>query len=158
MLNSDIFEYEVGLNLVSKVKGSSKFSYAVAKNIQKLTSEVEAIRAGFDQLAEEDQTEAQTYENARLEIVNKYSSKAGDFTIGDHLPFIEDKPGFFAELNTLQAGYSRLLGVLQDANSKVDAILKEEFAGKLDFHKVRAEDLPDGLAPSEVIAIDFMLE
>ena len=158
MLNRDIFEYKAGLEVVSKIKGSSKFSYAVAKNIRKLAEEVDAIRAGFDTVAQEDQASVQAYEVARVKLINEYSSKAGDPTVTDHLPFIEEQAKFFEELNKLKESNSKAADMLQVVNNKIDKVLKEEFAGKLDFYKVRAEDLPDGLSPNEVLAVDFMLE
>lgn len=157
MKNSDVFEYREALDAVNKIKGNSKFSYAVAKNMRILDNEIEAIRNGFTNLSDTDSESFNIYETSRLRLVGKYSSRADDSTVQDHAPFIEDMVGFQVELQELKEKHIDALTKARDVQIANTKVLDEEFVGELELFKIANEYLPDELDAQQIFVLDFMI-
>jgi len=139
-----------GLHAVSGLKGA-KWSYGVAKNINNLKSEIEALQKSITP-----SKEFSEYNNKRLALAQKYAiKKEGNpqtVKIGNTEEYlIKDKNKFNKELKPLQKEYQKALDEREKQMKEFEEILKEEI--KIDLHMVDSDNIPEEITPAQVTAV-----
>ncbi|MFA5395224.1 MAG: hypothetical protein WC346_04320 [Methanogenium sp.] len=139
-----------GLHAVSGLKGA-KWAYAVAKNINNLKSEIEALQKSIAP-----SKEFSEYNNKRLELAQKHAAKEKGvpkkIKIGNTEEYlIADKNKFNKELKPLQKKYKKALDERDKQMKDFEEILKEEV--KIDLHMVDSDYIPEEITPAQVTAV-----
>ena len=139
-----------GLQAVSELPGA-KWAYGVARNIEKLRSEVEALQKAYT--ASE---EFVAYENQRIELAQKYSIKKKGVPqtvkVGQTTEYlIADQDKFNQELIKLQKKYKKAIDERQKQIDDFNEILKEEV--EIDLYKIFSDYIPEGITPAQLSVI-----
>jgi hypothetical protein len=133
MTKEKVLELFKGLQGVANLSGV-KFSYAVAKNINLLKSEIEALDKALE-----------PYDKLRIELVKKYAKKdknGREVVMGNNY-VIDDRKAFSDELKELQDGN-------QDYQDYLE-LLKGELEIKL--HQISQSDVPEAITTQQMIDI-----
>lgn len=140
-----------GLNGAAECKGA-KFSYAVAKNLRIIRTEMEAL-----QEAAKPPIELQAYERERVALCAQHSVKDefGAPVIVDGKFTIEDDSKFRSEFELLQAQYKAQFDIAARRAEEMETMLSEEV--DLPIHCVPADCLPDNLTAVQVEALFPMI-
>jgi len=154
MTKQELFNLFNGLQSVSNLSGA-KWAYAVAKNMAKLRSEVEALQKAY--VASE---EFVAYENQRLELAQKYSvkEKGKPKTIkvgGVEEYIIGDRDRFNQEFKKLQKKHKKAVDERKKQVDDFNEILKEEV--EIDLHMIDSDYIPEGITPAQVSAIMLII-
>jgi len=139
-----------GLHAVSGLKGA-KWAYAVAKNINNLKSEIEALQKSIAP-----SKEFSEYNNKRLALAQKHAikkeGKPQTVKIGNTEEYlIKDKNKFNKELKPLQKEYKKALDERDKQMKDFEEILKEEI--KIDLYMVDSDNIPEEITPAQVTAV-----
>lgn len=145
----------LGLNRIS----STKFSYAVARNLRVLKDEIEA----FNQAQRiELQEKIVEYDRKRVELVNKYASRDLNGKILSNEAtgeaYMMNYTAFQEELKPLKDDYADAIKQREEKALEIDKLLEEEVEIEKDFYRIRAEIVPDGLTPVELFHLMPLIE
>lgn len=152
MTKNEIVELYNNLHQIKNLKGS-KFNYAIAKNINILKPEVEAI-----QETAKPRESFVEYDTARIELCKKHAKKdeqgeavmkGGDFDI-------EDMKAFDKELKKLQETHKQALDDRETQMKELDALLKEE--SPIELHKITLSDIPEDITTVQMNSIFTIIE
>ncbi len=125
-----------------------KFSYAVAKNIVLIKREVDVLSEAI-----KPDKEFMEYEKERLELCRVRARKAGDGEplLKGNAFDIEDMEAFNKEFGVLREKYKEAIEHREEQVSGYNKMLEEEVEVK--FHKIREEDFPEKISPSELMVM-----
>lgn len=143
MNKGDLLNLWAVLTDLQKVKANVKFSYAIAKNRMKITSEVEAIQEALKPAAD-----FMKYENARLKLAQEYADKDDEGRVkidGGNFSITENLTKFNEKLDALKAEHKEAIDVQEAKADEIDALLKESFEFKP--HMIKFENFPEEIEP-----------
>ena len=139
-----------GLQNVSNLKGA-KWAYAIARNVEKLRPEVEALRKAYTM-----SEEFADYEGKRLELAQKYSVKEKNVPktvkIGQTEEYlIADKDKFNQEVAKLQKKYNKAIVERKKQLKDFNEILGEKI--EIDLYMIDSDYIPEEITSGQVSAI-----
>lgn len=152
MTKNEIVELYNNLHQIKNLKGA-KFNYAIAKNINILKPEVEAI-----QETAKPREEFGTYDKARVELCKKHAKKdeAGEVMMKGNDFDIEDMRAFSKELKKLQEEHKQALDDREAQMKELDTLLKEE--STIELHKIALADVPEDITTVQMNSIFSIIE
>ena len=150
MTKNDALNLYNGLQNVSNLKGA-KWAYAIARNVEKLRPEVEALRKAYTM-----SEEFADYEGKRLELARKHSVKEKGtpktVKIGQTEEYlIADKDKFNQEIAKLQKKYNKAIVERKKQLEDFNEILEEKV--EMDLHMIDSDYIPEEITPEQVSAI-----
>jgi len=128
---------------------STRFAYAVARNIRLIDNEVESIRQAGAPPPKQIE-----YEQKRMALVHKHGAKETDGSLSMESPGnakIANMPQFMTELAALRTEYADTLADAEKREKDMMSMLSEEV--EIEAYEIKAEVLPKDLAADEVYAI-----
>lgn len=136
---------------------NAKFNYFVAKNIAILKPEIEALRAASKQSDEMIKFEKEKFEAGKKYAETNDKNKP-KITIIDGVARykIVDEEGFETEIKELEAKYADVIEEDKKRQAEFEQFLQKEV--EIDFFKIKANDLPEGLTTKQVIALYPLIE
>lgn len=155
MKKRDLFGILEVLGQFRDLKGSVKFSYAVAKNFKLINDEVDIIR---DLVKPSPEFEA--FDNARNGICAKFAEKdeGGNPIImnGEYKIKVEDISDFNKSMNVLMEESKDVIAVRTKQLEDYNSLIGEDV--ELSLHKIKLSSIPDGVSPAQMATIDSMIE
>lgn len=153
MNNNKIIEL---FNALTNIKGLSgvKFNYAIAKNINLLKGEVEAIQKSYE--ANEDFVK---YDQERVELAKKHSKKddKGEAILINGNQFdIEDLKAFQNEFNILKETHKEAISNREKQLKEVEELLEKE--NPIELYKIKMEEIPEDIKTEDMNAIFILIE
>ena len=149
---NDLFTLNDAFESVSQLKGV-KFAYVIAKNKNILKGEIDSLQESV-KMSEQ----YLVYEKKRVELCRELARKDKDgkpMMIGSKFD-IEDKAAFDKTLKKLQDGYPAEIKEREKQLENFEKLCKEEI--KIDLHKMKQEDLPEDITPSQIEGIIEIIE
>lgn len=146
MKRHELVTLQAALEEIKKIPGTVKWAYAMAKNLNLIKQET----ANYVSLAQLQQE----YDKQREGICKKFCKK--DEKGAPILKDIEengDKKKAYDLPDETKAEFETLLKGTQDGiNKKFQELKKfmEEEAGEIKLHKIKLDELPDGITPEQV--------
>ena len=139
-----------GLQGVSDLPGA-KWAYGIAKNVEKLRTEIEALQKAFTP-----SKEFSEYNDKRIELAQKYAikedGKPRTVKIGNTEEYlIGDKDKFNKELSKLQKEYKKNLDDRKKQVDDFNEILEEKV--EIDLYMINPDYIPEGITPAQMSAI-----
>ncbi len=143
----DVLALFNGLNTLKGLPGV-KFGYAVAKNINLLKPEVEAIDESVKPTEEFVQ-----YDKERAELAQKHAKKdeKGEAITVNNSYEVEDKAAFTKELEKIQETYKEALAAREKQVKEHLELLKTE--SDVVLHKIALEDIPEQITTDQMYNI-----
>lgn len=131
----------------------SRFAYAVAKNLNHLKSEIQALEAAVKPLPG-----FEAYDTARVELAKSHAQKdeKGEPIVKGNQFVIEDLDAFNKALEELKAEHKETLDIRQTQIDEYIKLLKEDAA--ITLHKVKLEDVPKEVTVNQMMAIQEFIE
>ena len=132
---------------------STKFSYAIIKNVEKLKDEFEAVK----KIQQIKSPEHEEFETKRIQLCHEFAEKdekGNPVLVGSNYK-IKDQDAFDKMYSKLESNYS---GVMEEINNKVkqiNDILDEE--SDIELYKISIDDLPKELTPAQVKSLMPMI-
>jgi len=117
---------------------STKFSYGIVINKNKLNTPIEAIRAA----APKEPEEISKFNAEQKEIVSKYSSE------GFGKIKRENIERFTNEIEELKKTYAEELEKFGIINQEFNDFLNEEYEEEISLFKIKIEDFPEKIEPT----------
>lgn len=152
MTKQEIINLYNNLNTLGDLRGV-KFSYGVARNIQKLKQEVDAF-----QLVSKPSEEYSVFDNERIELAKSHSKKddKGEPVVVGNEFQIEDEKKFNKELDALRKKHKSAIEAREKQIEEVTALLEEE--STVELHKIKIEDVPEDITTAQMSAIFSLIE
>ncbi len=150
LTNQKLVDLYNGLMNVGNL-GGAKFSYAISRNLEKLSSGKEAVKAAF--MMRPDYIE---YEKARLELAEKHSVKKDgkiqtEKVDGAERYILKDEKVFAKELEVLKEKYKKVIEGRETQLKEFADLLKDEV--EIDLYKIPPSYLPKDITPNQTSAI-----
>ncbi len=153
MKNIDILNLNQALSGIN-LKGV-KFNYAVAKNLNLLKPEVEALAK-----ARQPDAEYHRFEGERVELAKKFAQRDElGKPVVDHPTqsyVLSDQEGFDAEFEKLKKAHRKAIEAREKQGKEFDALLEK--SAKLKLHKIAIKDVPDDINTKQMTAIMTLIE
>jgi len=137
---------------------STKFAYAVARNLRIVKDEVESFgRAQRIEL----QDMYNEYDRKRMELVNKYASRdekgrlvtseSGEVQMINYSEFHES-------LNPIKKEYAEAIKQNDEKAAEIEKMLDDEVIIEKEFYMIKASIIPDGIKPLELFHLMPLIE
>ncbi len=134
------------LNDVGSLQGV-KFAYAIARNINILKPEVEAI-----QKAIEPNNDFKEYNEKRVELAEKYSVKVdGKAKVENGQYVLENEDDFKKEFKLLKDKYKSVIDARQRQQDEFEEMIKEEF--EIELFTLPVEYIPENISTDQMEGI-----
>lgn len=156
LTKKQILELHSALLSVGNLKGV-RFSYAVAKNLSSLATEVIALQKAYTTSKEFNE-----YDNERIKLAEKHAERVNgrpDLIItkdGLEKYNIKDEPKFFAELKILQSKHETAIKNREDQLKEIDKILEEQV--DIDLCKISINDIPEEIQAKQMADLFMIVE
>ena len=153
MTKQEVLSLFQGLNRMGHLKGV-KFAYAVAKNVNGLKSEIEAL-----QKATEASAEFKKFENARIALAEKHALKdeKGKAKIAGQAYDMGDNQAVFdVEFETLKKEHQVAFDARQEQIKQYGELLKGE--ASVTLHKIKLADVPAEINAQEMNTLYPIIE
>jgi len=150
---NELIELHAALEKVSDLKGV-KFAYGVAKNKNRLESELKALQTGLtpsDEYVE--------FDKKRLALCREYATKdekGVPQTVGRAFVGLDGNEEFQAKVTALQDEYKPALDAHQKLLDEYNAALKGDFEIKV--HTIALKDVPEDITGGQLSGIIVLVE
>ena len=152
MNKKDLFLLQSGLADVGKLQGV-KFAYAVARNLQIIKREMEALQEAI-----KPSDDFSDFEKKRLELCRKHADKneKGDpIIIGSEFS-IQDRQSFDIDLENLRDNHHDVCELRERQVEEYEQLLEETC--DLDLHKIAKDNLPENITAEQIFGIIDIIE
>lgn len=152
MTKQELLNLFDALHRVGEYKGA-KFAYAVAKNIQILKPEVEAITE-----AQKPSAEFEEYDKQRMQLASKFSKKDknNEPIIINNRFELDDREGFETAWEALRVTFKDVLAERDKQMKEYQEFLQEEV--EVILYKIKEENLPQDISSGQLTAIFAIVE
>jgi Skp family chaperone for outer membrane proteins len=150
---NEILDLEKSLNNVSALKGV-KFAYAVARNLNIIKGEVEAIRKSF-----QPSEEIIEFERERVELNEKYAEKDKDgkpLVENNKYKGLEGNKEWKKKSEELNKKYEKVIKEYQKQQEEYIKSLEEEI--DIELYRISLKDVPDDISTSQMNGIYKIIE
>lgn len=147
LAKSEVLNLNQQLEAMNNLRGV-RFSYFVAKNINKLKSEVEAM-----QKAAQSSQEFLEFDIQRAQLAEKHAEKDKDgkpIQLGNMYD-IRNKDKFNKEWEALKTKHKEVIKTRDKQVEEYNSMLKEE--AEYDLHKIDIADVPEEISAGQMKAI-----
>ncbi len=122
-----------------------KFNYAIAKNSDKIKSEVKALQKIIEM-----SKDYKKFDDERIELVKKYSKKddLGLPMVSDNQYILDNKEEFDVEFELLKDKHKTSVEEREKQLEEYNEILNERI--EIDFYKIKLELIPENISTSEM--------
>jgi len=162
MINQDIFNMASFMESLGEVKGSGKFNYACIKNRRKIQQELRDIQRVAREIQMNEEYLA--FEEKRVKLFNYYAKKNQD---GSPIVNIENgrqvwdipkekEKAFEKARDELLENNKVVMEMHTNCQRKVQDFLNEPL--ELELHKIRPDDIPDGLTVNQTDVIYLFVD
>jgi len=145
--NQNIIELNESLQRVGNLSGI-KFAYVVARNKNKIKSEIDSFQEAIKQ-----SNDFQEYEKKRAELCELHAKKdeKGKSIINGNEYEIDNQQAFEAQLKVLRDGNKEVIEAREKQINDFNSFLKEE--SKLELYKVDLKDVPENITTEQMSSI-----
>lgn len=161
MKNKDLNQIKRDLACLVELthKDNNKFSYAVMRSIQNVSSAEKEIKGIVGNIKRPDTTEVKEYNKAVAELITKYALKNKDGKVildANNQPRIKEIELFEKEKEQIDGFHSEALAAIQEHEDLCNTELDK--TAKVIFHKTTEADLPPMNAIQLEIVYKYLLE
>lgn len=153
MKKSEVIRLYRALNQLGNLSGV-KFTYAVARNIAALKSEIESLEK-----ATVASLEYQEFDKLRVELVEKHAKKndKGKPIIEGNTYVLEDEKAFNKAFDKLRDSHKKVVDAREKQIQDYNKLLDEEVT--LDnLHRFKLADVPEGITAAQMNGIADLVD
>jgi hypothetical protein len=146
--NQNVVDLQQGLNQVKNLSGI-RFAYVIAKNLNKVNSEVETFRETI-----KPSDAYNEYEKERIELCELHANKdekGKPVIIGNEYDGLAGNKAFDAQMEVLKEKHKEVIDARQKKIDDFNAFLKEE--SKLELHKIDVNSVPKEITTGQLSGI-----
>lgn len=147
MLKKEAIVLHKNLFILKGLSGA-KFAYAIARNTDKLQSEMKALDTA------KEQSEAfKTYNTERENLAKKHAVKddKGQPVVKDNQYVIEDNDAFNKEIKTLQKQHATAIEAYEKQLEDYNKLLETE--SEVELYKIPLSDIPENISVEQMSAL-----
>ena len=152
MTNQNVVDLQQGLNQVKNLSGI-RFAYVIAKNLNKVNSEVETFRETI-----KPSDAYNEYEKERVALCELHANKdekGKAVIIGNEYDGLTGNKAFDAQMEVLKEKHKETIDVRQKQIDDFNSFLKEE--SKLELHKIDVNDVPKDITAGQMNGIQAIV-
>ena len=152
MTKQDVLEFYQNMNQLGELKGV-RFSYGIAKNLNILKPEIEAL-----QKALEPTKEYQEFDVKRIELVKKYAKldDKGEPITSRNEYILDDEKAFNKAFEVLKKENKELVDKRDKQIDEYQELLKTE--STIELYKIKLADIPEIISAQQMYGISLIVE